>query len=131
MKTSIKLSTVALVASGLFLSTTAMAATINKPTIKADNFTMSSTAQNSGFDISANDDLNGFDGTYKCGRASYGSVSVTEEGVLTYTPSAKAKGKKLDNVSCTFTYTDAKGKTRKVAKRVRLNLKANAATTPE
>ena len=92
MNTLTKLSTAALLASGLFVTSTAMAAVT--PKVKADSFTVSNTAPST-FDVAAND-VPPDAGDYKAGKASFGTVSCDTAGACTYTPICKRlKAKKL------------------------------------
>jgi len=122
MNKFLKLSTTALLLSGLAMSGAALAAT-KTPTVRADKMTVGATeAVGISVNVAANDSANGYTLTYKGGKAKYGSVSCTTVGVCTYKPSAKAKNKKSDSFSYTVTYKDSKGKTKKRTSRVSVKL---------
>jgi hypothetical protein len=122
MNKLLKLSTTALLLSGLALSGTAFAA-VTAPTLRADSGS-TDTATAVDIDVAANDkDPNGVIDGYTAGKAKYGSA-VCEAGTCTYTPNpSKAKSKKTDSFTYTVTYKDARGKTRTKSARVTIHLK--------
>ncbi|OQX03636.1 MAG: hypothetical protein BWK73_38865 [Thiothrix lacustris] len=124
MNKFLKLSTTALLLSGLAMSGAAMAAT-KTPTLRADKMTVgASETVGISVNVAANDSANGNTVSYTGGKAKYGSVTCTTSGMCTYTPNAKAKGKKSDSFIYTVSYTDAKGKPKKRTSRVNVKLVA-------
>lgn len=122
MNKLLKLSTTALLLSGLLATGTAMAA-FKAPTVRADKMTAINGAGD--VDVAANDLNNDGTGiTYTAGKAKYGTVTCTAAGACTYTATEKAKGKKTDQFSYTVTYKDAKGKTKKRVSYVKVTLKS-------
>lgn len=123
MNKFLKLSTTALLLSGIVMSSAAFAAAVKAPTLRADSGT-TTTDTAVDIDVAANDkDPSAVIDGYTAGKARYGSV-VCDGGTCTYTPNpSKAKGKKTDSFTYTVTYKDARGKTRKKSARVTIHLK--------
>jgi len=125
MNKFLKLSTTALLLSGLAMSGTAMAATvIVPPKLKADS-SVATIGETISINVAANDrDPSSRITGYTAGRARYGSVSCSAAGTCTYTATpSKAKGKRTDSFSYYVTYKDSRGKTRQKLSRVTIRLK--------
>lgn len=125
MNKFLKLSTTALLLSGLAMSGAAMAAvTFKAPTLKADS-TQATIGELAEINVALNDKANSATITaYTAGKAKYGTVACYDTGMCEYTANpAKAKGKKTDSFTYTVTYKDARGVTRKKASVVSIKLK--------
>lgn len=123
MNKFLKLSTTALLLSGLAMSGAAMAGTAT-PKLKNDSAQVT-IGQSVSFNVLANDQVaNSTIVGVIAGSAKYGTASCTASGACTYKPNAtQAASKKQDSFRYTIVYKNAKGKEFKRSATVSVKLK--------